>query len=356
MYDELLRSVDNIDMDAIDSEINVLESLIDSYDKALTILENCDDSTDISSFEIFQEGERWDKFKADADAPIFGTKDESLAKRIAMVIPRLIAAIIRLCKKLFSKNKKITERMKSDVKEMKQSIDIPVQTQPASTLDEKQTSDDKEQPEEKPEIKSNPEEDEINQALDSLKNNAQTSRSSTGEVYKMIPSILFGHDSTGSIDRLFLEKGWFVDCEKSLVQEFDKEINVVNLQSHINKISTLSGALKQAYQDLQVRHYNGGTAIRIKDSEFVAKMEEFARMNEADINACNALIKFVEEKIDKLGVIKSQQTGEEEAKLVTQLLRQYSRFLKMLNVYVTTIWQAWEHDRGARDQARVIST
>jgi hypothetical protein len=359
MYDELLRSVDNIDMDSIDAEINVLESLIDSYDKALTILENCDDTTDTSSFEIFQEGERWDKFKADTNAPIFGTKDESVAKRIAMVIPRLIAAIIRLCKKLFSKNKKVTERMEADVREMKQSLDRPVSTQ--QTIAPKEPVQNNPIPE--PEPESVPENDkkeepvELTAPTESLRDNAPMENTKTGDVYKVISSILFGQGENGDIDKLFIQAEWFRECEKSLSKEFDKDVTIENLQSHLNTIKNWAKGIAKAQNELGSYQYNGGGNIKIKDSEFVAKMEEFKKTNEENINSCNELISFVEEKISRLNAIQSEQEGNGEVTTVlAQILRQYSRFLKMLNTYVTTIWQAWEHDRGARDQARIVST
>lgn len=350
MHDELLQSIDNIDFCALDAEINVIESLIDSYEKSLMILESYT-GDDIGTFEIFQEGEKWDKFKEDTDAPILGNKDESVGKRIAMVIPRLIAALIRLCKKLFTRNKKITQKMEADVVEMKREIQQPS----APTTKETQPA---EQPKaEEPELLKDTTEDEINKSLADLQKNAPTHRSASGEVYKSIQSILFAHDSTGDIDRLFLDKGWFAECKDKLAKAFDAGTdNVAGLQKHLNTITEWVKYLKRPYNDLQIRYHNGGTSIQIKDAEFVAKMEQFEKMNKADIDACNGLIAFVEENIQKLQSIKTPDEQTEESQFVSKILRQYNRFLKMLNAYVTTIWQAWEHDRGARDQARIIST
>ena len=67
---ELLQCIDQIDQSVNNAEINVLESLISSYDKALVILQECEVS-DYSAFEIFQEGEKWEKFKEDTKAPVF---------------------------------------------------------------------------------------------------------------------------------------------------------------------------------------------------------------------------------------------------------------------------------------------
>ena len=353
MYDELLRYVDDIDVAAIDAEINVIESLIDSYEKSLMILESYT-GDNLSAFEIFQEGEKWDKFKEDTNAPILGNKDESVGKRIAMVIPRLIAALIRLCKKLFTRNKKITQKMEADVAEMKREIQQP---SAPSTPTTKETPPAEQPKAEEPEPPKDTTEDEINKSLADLQKNAPAHRSSSGEVYKSIQSILFAHDAEGDIDRVFLEKGWCVGCKGELAKAFDAGTdNVAGLQKHLNTITEWVKYLKKPYSDLQIRYHNGGTSIQIKDAEFVAKMKQFEKMNKADIDACNVLIPFVEENIQKLQSVKAPNEQTEESQLVSQILRQYNRFLKMLNAYVTTIWQAWEHDRGARDQARIIST
>jgi hypothetical protein len=114
---ELLQCIDQIDQSVNDAEINVLESLISSYDKALMILQECEVS-DYSAFEIFQEGEKWDKFKEDTKAPILGTKDESVGKRILMLIPRLIQKLIALIRNLFSKEKSEKRKMDKDIREL----------------------------------------------------------------------------------------------------------------------------------------------------------------------------------------------------------------------------------------------
>ena len=318
MYDELLRYVDDIDVATIDAEINVIESLIDSYEKSLMILEGYT-GDDLSAFEIFQEGEKWDKFKEDTDAPILGNKDESVGKRIAMVIPRLIAALIRLCKNLFSRNKSITRRMKSDVDNMRSTI---------------QTGD--------------PE-----KIRNDLRENAQKTQNTDGDTMLSINSILFAHDSSGDIDRVFLDKSWFGECRDKLAEAFDAGTdNVSGLQTHLDTITAWVKTIMHACNDLQVRSHSGGEPIQIKDSEFVEKMDEFEKLNSGDIDACNQLIAFVGEKINSLKSTKDTEDDADRNQLLTKLLRQYNRFLKMLNTYVTSIWEAWEHDRGARDQAR----
>ena len=52
---EILSAIDNIETTVMESEMNVMNSLINSYDKAITVLEYCNDNVDTSSFDIFQE-------------------------------------------------------------------------------------------------------------------------------------------------------------------------------------------------------------------------------------------------------------------------------------------------------------
>lgn len=323
MYDELLKSVNDVEASVIDAEISVIESLLESYEKSIMILENADSTTDTSSFDIFQEGEKWEKFKDDTNAPILGNEDESFGKRLAMVIPRLIATLIRLCKKLFSRNRNITDRMRSDVKNMRSTIQSDV-----------------------PEI-----------AHKNLQSNIETDRSTDGGKMLSIKSILFAHDTSGEIDRVFLDKGWFAKCGVELKNIFDHGTNdITDLQKHLDIISSHVKSMTRVCNDLQTRAHSGGSLIQIKDSEFVEKMDQFEKINNEDIDACNKLISFVGEKISSLQSTKSSEEDAERNQIITKILRQYNRFLKMLNTYVTSIWQAWEHDRGARDQARNSTT
>lgn len=115
---DLLSQIELIQSSQTDAEIGVMESLIDSYDKSIMILENCDESTDLSAFDIFQEGEKWDKFKEDSKAPILGNKGESVAKRILMLLPRLIQKLIALIKKIFSGEKVQKKKMEKDIKDL----------------------------------------------------------------------------------------------------------------------------------------------------------------------------------------------------------------------------------------------
>ena len=52
---EILSAIDNIDSTIMESEMNVVNSLMDSYSKAVAVLEYCDDNTDVDAFGIFQE-------------------------------------------------------------------------------------------------------------------------------------------------------------------------------------------------------------------------------------------------------------------------------------------------------------
>lgn len=313
MYSEgLLKTIEDIDMMSIDSEISVLESMIDTYDKAISILEQSDAGTDVSTFDIFQEGEKWDKFKTDADAPILGNKDESVGKRIAMIIPRLITAIIRLCQSLLSKNKKFAKRMKKDVEHF-----------------DRMKNDTSEE---------------------DFRNNAPTRTDENGEKYKRIKTVLFGNKGSGDIDRVFLDKEWFSKCETELTEAFNKSSeNSGNFNKHLEVITTYVKSLSNAYNKLQSRYAAGGEEIELKDSEFVMRMEEFAKKNDEDIDACNKLISFVEKEMGSIRSL-NKDLSEDDSKIVANMLRQYSRFLKVLNSYSTCLYQAWEHDKGARDQ------
>lgn len=115
----LLQYIEQVDQSVADAEVNVLESLIQSYDKAIAIIQESEDDTDLSAFDIFQEGEKWDKFKEDTKAPVLGNKGEGAIKRILMALPRLIQKLIALIKKLFTKNKTVEKQMDKDIKDLK---------------------------------------------------------------------------------------------------------------------------------------------------------------------------------------------------------------------------------------------
>lgn len=323
---DIMRTIDSIELEQIESEFNVIESLIESYEKSIFILEQCSSDTDLSAFEIFQEGEKWDNFKNDANAPVLGNENENIGKRIAMFIPRLIAAIIRLCKNIFSKNKNMTRQMESDVAEMKGEKGFfsrfkkkkePVEREKTST--------------------------------EKLQEKSPTVSDDSGHIFKEINSILFGADESGNIDRIFIKAKTFSEQQKKMETIFANAEQTID--EHIEFITGYIKELKNTINDLRARVHSGGTPIRIRDDEFIAKMESFEKMNKGDIDACNNLINFIEGSVQTLNDnISNNSDSDEQRTKKVKLLKQYNKYLTLLNVYSTTIWEAWEHDRGARDQ------
>jgi hypothetical protein len=99
MYEnQLLDCIDVIQEQSTLAELNVLTSLVNSYTKSVMILESADDSTDLSSFDIFQEGKVWN----DLNAALKGQYGESKIKKIRMFIPRLIMKFMRIIVKSLS--------------------------------------------------------------------------------------------------------------------------------------------------------------------------------------------------------------------------------------------------------------
>jgi len=118
---ELIQSIKTVDRCLESSDFEVIQSLLNCYSKAMSVLEYCDDTTDVSSFEIFQES-----FKDDLKKPIFGDKSESVAKRILMVLPRIIAKLITLLTNMISRFKKSEKRAEKTAEDIKQTVeDIP---------------------------------------------------------------------------------------------------------------------------------------------------------------------------------------------------------------------------------------
>lgn len=126
---DLMQYINQIDQSVADAEIDVLESLIQSYDKSIMIITEASDDTDLSAFDIFQEGETWDKFKEDTKAPVLGNKGEGIVKRILMIIPRLIQKLIAMIRKLFTKNKSFEQKMDKDVDNLKKQAQTVVPEQ-----------------------------------------------------------------------------------------------------------------------------------------------------------------------------------------------------------------------------------
>ena len=112
MYDEILSSIDEIDIITMEAEMNVISAMINEYDKAIMIMENYNgDSYDC--FDIFMEADESTandnssepKKKGLLDGPIRGSKGENIIKRILLVIPRLIATLVRSIKKKWDNRK-----------------------------------------------------------------------------------------------------------------------------------------------------------------------------------------------------------------------------------------------------------
>lgn len=115
---EIINQIDDV---VLESEIEVLQTMSDVYDKAQLILENSDGTEDlVSSYTFFQEGEIMDQATGKG-------KDESAIKKIAAFLPRLIMAMVDFIKKKFSnkreKPSKVTytkesfEKLAKDIKE-----------------------------------------------------------------------------------------------------------------------------------------------------------------------------------------------------------------------------------------------
>lgn len=112
---EILQSLDNIDNCVMESETLVMDSMLNTYSKAVTVLEHCSDTADISSFNIIQEsfiledGEGETTNDGNKD-----TKKEKLIMKILLFIPRMIKKFIVFLKsKIGSGNtmKKLVKRI-----------------------------------------------------------------------------------------------------------------------------------------------------------------------------------------------------------------------------------------------------
>ena len=99
LTNEILSSIDNIDECVMEAELNVINAMINEYDKAIMIMENYNGNS-YDCFDVFQEG-----FKDEVNKPVRGVKGENIIKRILMAIPRLIALIVKKVKKFFNKEK-----------------------------------------------------------------------------------------------------------------------------------------------------------------------------------------------------------------------------------------------------------
>lgn len=103
LVDEILSSIDEVETLTMESSVDVIGSMIDSYDKMFTIQENYtgDDIDDVLT-SFYQEGQIMDEVKAK------GANDGTI-KKILMFIPRLLAAIVHAIKKAWNGGKSANE-------------------------------------------------------------------------------------------------------------------------------------------------------------------------------------------------------------------------------------------------------
>ena len=88
IQNEILSAIDNVDVVSCNTEVCVIESLVDAYQKSFMIMENME-NVEYSTFSIFQEGSVLDTVKKE------GKKDDNKFITILMFIPRLIRAFIK---------------------------------------------------------------------------------------------------------------------------------------------------------------------------------------------------------------------------------------------------------------------
>ena len=125
---EILSAIDNIDNTIMESEMNVMNSLINSYDKAVMILEYCNDNTDVSSYDIFQEGightigTAVDKL----DEKMKAKPNENIIKKILLFIPRAIMKLIQTLRTKYNEKKldKAAKDLSNIVDEIDEVIDL----------------------------------------------------------------------------------------------------------------------------------------------------------------------------------------------------------------------------------------
>lgn len=103
LVDEILSSIDEVESLTMESSVDVIGSMIDSYDKMFTIQENYtgDDIDDVLT-SFYQEGQIMDEVKAK------GANDGTI-KKILMFLPRLLAAIVHAIKKAWNGGKSSKE-------------------------------------------------------------------------------------------------------------------------------------------------------------------------------------------------------------------------------------------------------
>lgn len=99
LVNEILSSIDEVESLTMESSVDVIGSMIDSYDKLLTIQENYtgDDIDDVLA-SFYQEGQIMDEVKVKS-------ANDSTLKKILMFLPRLLQAIWNAIKKAWNGGK-----------------------------------------------------------------------------------------------------------------------------------------------------------------------------------------------------------------------------------------------------------
>jgi hypothetical protein len=118
LINECIDSINNVEEASCTSEITVLESLVDAYDKASTILEYYE-GDDYESFDIFQESffmEEDDKFHARRTNKD-GNK-ENILKSILLFIPRLLKWLAHKIKTFFQRHKNKDKKRKEIIEKI----------------------------------------------------------------------------------------------------------------------------------------------------------------------------------------------------------------------------------------------
>ena len=95
MQNELLQAIDTIDESVVFAEMETVSALAETYVKSLCILEASDETIDLSSFDIFQEGIQG-KISRELNAGYSARNKESMLKKIILFIPRLIYKLLKI--------------------------------------------------------------------------------------------------------------------------------------------------------------------------------------------------------------------------------------------------------------------
>ena len=119
---ELINQIDMIQESTDLTEIEVVNSMIDAYTKASMIIESADESTDTSSFSIFQELDTdtlknaFNNFMYTDGTKPHGKPGESILKKVLLFIPRLFMMFLRQLVKFIVI---IIQRLVIDIQELK---------------------------------------------------------------------------------------------------------------------------------------------------------------------------------------------------------------------------------------------